>query len=59
MSEKRSIDTPLLSIIGGNGEMRVLELLYDVDDVMLSFAPQWKPSQLAAGTQASCGPARS
>lgn len=31
--------------------MSVLELFCDVDDFMLSFAPQWKASQLAAGKQ--------
>jgi Transposase DDE domain len=29
--------------------MSVLELFCDVDDFMLSFAPQWKASELAAG----------
>lgn len=31
--------------------MSVLELFCDVDDFMLSFAPQWKASELAAGKQ--------
>lgn len=31
--------------------MSLLELLCDVDDVMLRFAPQWKVSQVAAGRQ--------
>ncbi len=31
--------------------MSVLELFCDVDDLMLSFAPQWKANQLAAGKQ--------
>jgi hypothetical protein len=31
--------------------MSLLELFCDVDDFMLSFAPQWKASQLAAGKQ--------
>jgi hypothetical protein len=31
--------------------MSLLELFCDVDDFMLSFAPQWKASRLAAGQQ--------
>ena len=31
--------------------MSLLELFCDVDDFMLSFAPQWKASQLKAGKQ--------
>ena len=31
--------------------MSLLELFCDVDDFMLSFAPQWKDSQLAVGKQ--------
>jgi hypothetical protein len=31
--------------------MSVLELFCDVDDFMLSFAPQWKASQLKACNQ--------
>jgi len=31
--------------------MSLLELFCDVDDFMLSFTPQWKASQLAAGKQ--------
>jgi hypothetical protein len=31
--------------------MSVLELFCDVDDFMLSFAPQWRACQLAAGKQ--------
>jgi hypothetical protein len=31
--------------------MSVLELFCDVDDFMLSFAPQWKASELATGKQ--------
>jgi hypothetical protein len=31
--------------------MSLLELFCDVDDFMLSFAPQWKASQVAAGKQ--------
>ena len=31
--------------------MSLLELFCDVDDFMLSFAPQWRASQLAAGKQ--------
>jgi hypothetical protein len=31
--------------------MSLLELFCDVDDFMLSFAPQWRAGQLAAGKQ--------
>src|SRR5215831_19678322 len=31
--------------------MSLLELFCDVDDFLLSFAPQWKVCQLAAGKQ--------
>ena len=34
--------------------MSLLELFCDVDDFMLSFAPQWRASQLATGKQREC-----
>src|SRR2546423_4823191 len=34
--------------------MSLLELFCDVDDFMLSFAAQWRASQVAAGKQREC-----